>query len=94
MQEAMFPLGTTILLVSATTTLEEGTIERLRDMRRRAAAVHLALTGDPNREPMSGTYDFPVYYLGGKEKWHELISTVGDEKSGTVGTSSTSLQLD
>jgi uncharacterized protein (DUF58 family) len=93
MQEAMFPLGTTILLVSATTTLEEGTIGRLLDMRRRGAAVHLALTGDPNREPMTGTYDFPVHYLGGKEKWHELISTVGDEKSGTVGTSSTSLQL-
>ncbi len=92
-QDPMFPPGTTILLISAAKTLRTGTVERLLDMRtRRGSSVHLALTGDVDKEVE--TFDLPVYYLGGKEKWHELIRTVGDEKSGMVGTSTASLQLD
>jgi uncharacterized protein (DUF58 family) len=92
-QDPMFPPGTTILLVSAAKTLRTSTVERLLDMRtRRGSSVHLALTGDVDKEVE--TFDLPVYYLGGKEKWHELIRTVGDEKSGMVGTSTASLQLD
>jgi hypothetical protein len=91
-EERMFPLGTTVLLVSATSSLDEGTIERLLDLRLRGAAVHLILTGNPVASEK--TYDLPVHYVGGKEKWHELIRTVGNEKSGTVGTSTSILQLD
>jgi uncharacterized protein (DUF58 family) len=94
MEEAMFPLGTTILLISATSSLREGTIERLLDLRLRGAAVHLLLTGDPEASMNIETYDIPVHAVGGKEKWHELIRTVGNAKSGTVGTSTSILRLD
>jgi uncharacterized protein (DUF58 family) len=94
MQESMFPLGTTVLLISATSSLNEGTIERLLDMCIRGAAVHLILTGDSEANMNVETYDLPVHYVGGKEKWHELIRTVGNEKSGTVGTSTSVLRLD
>ena len=94
MEERMFPLGTTVLLISATSSLNEGTIERLLDMCMRGAAVHLILTGDSEASLTVETYDLPVHYVGGKEKWHELIRTVGNEKSGTVGTSTSVLRLD
>jgi len=90
----MFPLGTTVLLVSATSSLDKGTIERLLDLRMRGAAVHLILTGNSAVNGNVETYDLPVHYVGGKEKWHELIRTVGNEKSGTVGTSTSILRLD
>src|SRR5438874_411708 len=93
-EERMFPLGTTVLLVSATSSLDEGTIERLLDLRMRGAAVHLILTGNSAVNGNVETYDLSVHYVGGKEKWHELIRTVGNEKSGTVGTSTGILRLD
>ena len=94
MEERMFPLGTTVLLVSATSSLDEGTIERLQDLRMRGAAVHLMLTGNPDASEKVETYDLPVHFVGGKEKWHELIRTTGNEKNGAVGTSSSTLRLD
>jgi hypothetical protein len=94
MEESMFPLGTTILLISAASSLDEGTIERLVDLRLRGAAIHLILTGNPEASVNIETYDLPVHAIGGKEKWHELIRTVGNEKSGTVGTSTSILRLD
>jgi uncharacterized protein (DUF58 family) len=94
MEESMFPFGTTVLLVSANSSLHAGTIERLLDLRMRGTAVHLVLTGNSDASEPIETYDFPVHYVGGKEKWHELIRTVGDEKNGTVGTSSSILRLD
>src|SRR5438067_2951719 len=93
MEERMFPLGTTILLVSATSSLDEGTIERLQDLRMRGAAVHLILTGNPDASENVEIYDLPVHFVGGKEKWHELIRTAGNEKNGAVGTSSSILRL-
>jgi uncharacterized protein (DUF58 family) len=94
MEESMFPFGTTVLLVSANSSLDEGTIERLLDLRMRGTAVHLVLTGNPDASKTVETYDFPVLYVGGKEKWHELIRTAGNEKNGAVGTSSSILRLD
>jgi uncharacterized protein (DUF58 family) len=93
-EDTMFPLGTTIVLVSAKTSLNAATIERLLDLRARGAVAYLVLTGEPDTAPATDTYDMPLHYVGGKEKWHELISTVGEQKSETVGTSSTALQLD
>jgi len=93
-EERMFPLGTTVLLVSATSSLDEETIERLQDLRMRGAAVHLMLTGNPDTSENVETYDLPVHFVGGKEKWHELIGSVGNEKNGAVGTSSSILRLD
>jgi uncharacterized protein (DUF58 family) len=93
-EETMFPLGTTILLISATSSLHEGTIERLLDLRMRGAAVHLIVTGNPEASVNVETYDLPVHSIGGKEKWRELIRTVGNEKSRTVGTSTSVLRLD
>ncbi len=92
-EERMFPLGTTVLLVSAASSLDEGTIERLQDLRMRGAAVHLMLTGNPDASENIETYDLPVHFVGGKEKWHELIRTAGNEKNGAVGTSSSILRL-
>ena len=94
MEERMFPFGTTVLLVSATSSLDEGTIERSLDLRMRGTAVHLILTGNPEASETVETYDLPVHYVGGKEKWHELIRTVVNEKNGAVGTSSSILRLD
>jgi uncharacterized protein (DUF58 family) len=93
-EDTMFPLGTTVVLVSAKTSLNAATIERLLDLRARGAAVYLVLTGEPDVDLATDIYDLPLHYVGGKEKWHELISTVGEQKSETVGTSSTALQLD
>jgi uncharacterized protein (DUF58 family) len=94
MEERMFPFGTTVLLVCATSSLDEGTIERSLDLRMRGTAVHLILTGNPDACETVETYDLPVHYVGGKEKWHELIRTIGNEKNGTVGISSSILRLD
>ncbi len=94
MEERMFPFGTTILLVSASSSLDKGTIERLLDLRMRGAAIHFVLTGNPDVGENVETYGLPVHYVGGKEKWHELIRTVGNEKNGAVGTSSSILRLD
>ena len=92
-EERMFPFGTTVLLISAISSLDEGTVERLLDLRMRGTAIHLVLTGNPDARETVETYDLPVHYVGGKEKWHELIRTVGNEKNGTVGTSSSILRL-
>lgn len=94
-EEAMFPLGTTIVLVSAASTLNEATIERLLERQIRGGTVHLVLTGDLAADKeLTETYDLPVHHIGGKEQWHELVRTVGNGKSEAIGTSSTSLQLD
>ncbi len=93
MEERMFPFGTTVLLISAISSLDEGTIERLLDLRMRGTAIHLVLTGNPDASETVETYDLPVHYVGGKEKWHELIRTVDNEKNGSVGTSSSILRL-
>ena len=93
-EESMFPVGTTIVLVSATSSLTEDTIEQLEELRRRGAVVYLALLGHKAEKTSLETYTLPVHYVGGSEKWHELVATVSTTKDGTLGTSTTTLQLD
>jgi uncharacterized protein (DUF58 family) len=92
-EERMFPLGTTILLISAVRTLNEATVERLLEMRMRGAAMHLILTGSED-ELKTDIYDLSVHYPGGKEKWRELIATVNSGERDSSGTREASLQLD
>ena len=93
-EDHMFPLGTTIVLVSAATTVNEATVERLLERRRHGSAVHLVLADDLDNRTMTETYDLPVHHLGGKEQWHELVRTAGGGRSAAAGTSSTVLRLD
>ncbi len=93
-EEVMFPLGTTVVLVSATTSLTDDTIEQLEELRRRGVSVYLALIGHKAEKTSLETYNLPVHYLGGSEKWHELVATVSTAKNETLGTSATPLQLD
>lgn len=94
-QDDLFPLGTTVILVSAASTVNDATVERLEDLRIRGAAVHLILTGDPEEvKQKTQYYSLPVHYPGGKEKWHELTSTVRKAAGSSAGTSSASIQLD
>ncbi|SRR6266487_648987 len=90
MEESMFPLGTTVVLISAAGTLNDATVERLLDLRVRGAAMHLVLTGDVEHELKAETYDLPLHYPGGKERWREIVADHG----GRDGISATSLQLD
>jgi uncharacterized protein (DUF58 family) len=66
--------GAIVILVSPSQVLSEETLESLLALRARGAEVHLALTGDSADDPPVETYDLPLHYLGGKEKWHELIA--------------------
>ncbi|HEX4203414.1 MAG TPA: DUF58 domain-containing protein [Ktedonobacteraceae bacterium] len=82
-QRDLFPLGTTVVLVSAASSVNDATLELLEDVRARGAAVHLVLTGEPDAvKKQTELYRLPVHYPGGREKWHELINAVGKDESG------------
>ncbi len=89
-ERAMFQPGTTIVLVGSANTVSEQTLELLYEQRLHGNTVSLMLVGDVDEEQAIAQYSLPAHYVGGKEKWHELIKTV-DEAN---GTSSTHLQLD
>lgn len=91
-EDEMFPMGTTVVLVGSTSTLSERTIDLLLEQRLRGAAIYLALAGN-EADLKTDTLDLPVFYLGGREKWNELITNVNDQGRETVGTSSAVLQL-
>ncbi|SRR5579875_1130003 len=76
-QRSHFGLGATVVLVSTTHALRAETVAYLMDLRRSGVGAHLALVG--HREAQSGvsTYDLPVYYIGGREVWNELIKSIG-----------------
>ncbi len=93
-EENMFPVGTTLVLVSATSSLIDDTIEQLEELRQRGAVVYLVLLGHNAEKTSLETYALPVHYLGGSEKWHELVATVSTTRDGTLGTSTTALSLD
>ncbi len=88
------PLGTTVVLVCAAAVLREETVESLVDLRAHGAAVHLVLTGDAESKVGAETYDLPVHRLGGREVWHELISSIDDQGNDNIGRSATSLYVD
>jgi len=93
-ERVTLPFGTTVVLVSAAAVLREETVESLVDLRTHGAAVHLALTGDPESKISAETYDVPVQRLGGREVWHELTRNAGDEGHDDIGRSRASLYLD
>ncbi len=93
-QDEMFALGTTVVLVSAATSLNTPTIERLLDLRLQGAAVHLVLSGAEEDVQRAEDYGLPVHYTGGREKWHELTNSTGRAAGAIPGTSATHLQLD
>jgi uncharacterized protein (DUF58 family) len=92
-ERANLPVGTTVVLVGAAAALSEATVESLIDLRSHGAVVHLALTGDPDIAVATDTYDLPVHRIGGRELWHELISTIGDGEQADAGRSTTSIHL-
>ncbi len=93
-ENTMFSAGTTLLLVSAISTLSESTLERLYELRTRGVAAHLILTGDPATLTLADAGNFPLYFPGGKEKWHAIINAIGSEHGTDPGTSAITLQLD
>ena len=54
----------------------------------------IALTGDADSQVGTDTYDLPVHRLGGREVWHELVTTVSNERHEHSGRSAKSLYLD
>lgn len=74
--------GTTVLYVGTISTLQEETVDRLLALRRQGAVVALALTGEKDHPLPVATADLPVYRLGGKEVWHELLQIAAGEKNG------------
>lgn len=86
MEEEMFPDGTTILLVSAASSLDEETVERLLELRRHGNAVYLALTDDIGAGELTPTYGLPVHFLGGKEQWHELFKAAREKSAVNAGS--------
>ena len=93
-EDTLFPPMTTVILISASTTLNEATIERLLDLRAYGTALHLVLVGEREGKRLPETYDLPVHYPGGREKWYELVRAAANEKGADIGTSSTSFQLE
>jgi uncharacterized protein (DUF58 family) len=91
-EDTMFPLGTTIILVSAASSLTEETIDRLDGLRMRGAAVHLALTNNMRENTLPDTYNLPVHMLGGKEQWFALFRNIGVSTNDSINA--TPLRLD
>lgn len=79
-EDALFPAGTEVILVSAIQALTSATIERLLDLRSRRITIQCVITGDAERPTIAEAYNLPVYYVGGKEKWHALIQAFTVEK--------------
>jgi len=93
-EDDMFSAGTTVILVSTVPALTQDTVERLLDVRTRGMAIQLVLTGDLEGKATPETYDVPVHYLGGREKWHELLRAMGDLASESIERNTLSFQLD
>jgi uncharacterized protein (DUF58 family) len=69
------PMGATVIFVSTMAVVQEETIACLSDLQCHGASVHLALTGNPDRQLEIDPATIPVYRLGGREVWHELLAT-------------------
>jgi uncharacterized protein (DUF58 family) len=91
----LFIRGTTVLFVGAANTLSEKTIEQLQELTLYGNAIQLVLAGETQQaeEHPIDTYDLPVYFIGGRERWHELIASV-DRNSAAIGTSTIGIALD
>ena len=80
-ERSTLPYGTTVVLIGTIATLQEGTIQRLLELRRRGAAVHLALTGEAGATLPVATGDLPIHRLGGKEVWYALLQDAAEQKA-------------
>jgi len=74
MHQSLFVPGTTILVVSAVTSLEEETIASLLDFQQRGIPSYLFVTGE-GKLPASASETLPIQHIGGKDMWYELITT-------------------
>ncbi len=79
MHQSLFIPGTTILLVSAVTSLEEETIASLLDFQQRGIPSFLLVTGEGKLPATSET--LPIQHLGGKDIWYELIHTTYNDST-------------
>ena len=89
----MFSPGTTILFVSAATSMTQDTLERLEDFRRRRMAVQLVLAGSAAENPVADMMDLPVQYVK-KDMWYELVSSSIKDRNEAFAASDLHLQLD
>ena len=89
----MFSPGTTILFVSAATSMTQDTLERLEEFQMRKMAIHLMLIGGRDENPVADTIHVPVQYVH-REKWHELANTLVKDRNKAIAPSTLHLQLD
>jgi uncharacterized protein (DUF58 family) len=80
MHQSLFVPGTTILLVSAVTSLEEETIASLLDFQQRGIPGYLFVTGE-GKLPASAGETLPIQHIGGKDMWYELITTTTNDST-------------
>ncbi|HEY6540182.1 MAG TPA: DUF58 domain-containing protein [Ktedonobacteraceae bacterium] len=92
-EASMFSPGTTILFVSAATSVTKDTIERLEEFRKRKMAIHLVLAGSPDGNAVADMMNVPVQYVK-KEKWYELANTIVKDRDEAIAASALHFQLD
>ena len=92
-EATMFSPGTTILFVSAATSMTRDTLERLEEFQMRQVAIHLVLIGSPEGNPVVNALNVPVQYVN-REKWYELANTSVKDRDEAIATSTLHLQLD
>jgi uncharacterized protein (DUF58 family) len=79
MHQTLFVPGTTILLVSAITSLEEDTIASLLDFQQCGIPGYLLVTGEGKLPATSE--NLPIQHIGGKDMWYELIRTTHNDST-------------
>ncbi|HZU70661.1 MAG TPA: DUF58 domain-containing protein [Ktedonobacteraceae bacterium] len=79
-QDEIFTRGTSVILVSAVQTLSPVTIERLQEVRSKGSVVQCVLVGDQDMLTLAEAVDFPIYAVGGSERWHALIHAIANER--------------
>jgi uncharacterized protein (DUF58 family) len=67
--------GTTILVISAVTSLEKETIASLLDFQQCGIPSYLFVVGEGK---MPSSENLPIQHIGGKDLWYELITTTND----------------
>ena len=90
-EQHLFTRGTTVLFVSAASTLSEKTIEQLQELSIHGSAIHLVLAGEAQERKVD-TYNLPVHSIGGREKWREIVASV-DYNTKTIDTSISGITL-
>ncbi len=89
----MFFAGTTIVFVSAATSMTQDTLERLEEFQMRKLAVQLVLIGSPEGNSVADAIHVPVQYVN-KEKWYELANISVKDRDEVIDTGALHLQLD